>query len=104
MVDEDFVEDFEEEEVLLSQVNVNQGWEIHIGTMVDRVAGVATTSHEERLPRDRPQIAGEFFPVHLNAVIVRALLLALRSFFVLTLFLFKALNYVLARTLTERVV
>jgi len=42
MVDEDFVEDFEEQEVLLLHVNVNQGWEIHIGTLVDRVAGVTT--------------------------------------------------------------
>ena len=75
MVDEDFVEDFEEEEALLAHVNANQGWEIDIDTLADRVAAVATRSYEERLPRDRPQIMGEFFPVHSNAVIVKALLL-----------------------------
>jgi len=74
MVEKDFVEDFEEEEALLAHVNANQGWEIDIDTLVDRVAGVATRSYEERLPRDRPQIAGELFTVHSNAVIVKALL------------------------------
>ena len=63
VVDEDFVEDFEEVEALLTHVNANQGWEIDKDTLVDRVAGVATRSYEERLPRDRPQIAGEFLLV-----------------------------------------
>ena len=79
MVDEDFVEDFEEEEALLAHVDTNQGWEIDIDTLVDRVVGVATRSYEERLPRDSPQIAGEFFPVHSNAVIVKALLLEIQE-------------------------
>ena len=60
MVDEDFVEDFEEEEALLAPVDANQSWEIDIDTLVDRVAGVATRSYKERLPRDSPQIAGFF--------------------------------------------
>jgi len=75
MVDEDFVEDFEEEEALLAHVDANQSWQIDVDTMVDRVAGVATRSYEERLPRDRLEIAGEFFLVHSNAVFVKALVL-----------------------------
>ena len=75
MVEKDFVEDFEEEEALVAHVNANQGWEIDIDTLVDRVAGVATRSYEERLPRDRLEIAGEFFLVHSNAVFVKALVL-----------------------------
>ena len=38
MVDEDFVEDFEEEEVILAHVDADEGWEIDIDTLVDRVA------------------------------------------------------------------
>jgi len=41
------------------------------------VAGVATRSYEERLPRDSPHIVGEFVPVNSNAVIVEALLLVI---------------------------
>ena len=86
MVDKDFVEDFEEEETLLAHVDANQGWEIDIDTLVDRVAGVATRSYEERLPRDSPHIAGEFVPVNSNAVIVEAdLFFFLRVFFPLAL-------------------
>jgi len=36
-------------------------------------------SHKERFPRDRPEITGEFFPVHSNAVIVKALLLGIEK-------------------------
>ena len=79
MVDKDFVEDFEEEETLLAHVDANQGWEIDIDTLVDRVAGVATRSYEERMPRDNPHIAGEFVPVNSNAVIVEALLLFIQE-------------------------
>ena len=79
MVDKDVVEDFEEEEPLLAHADANQGWEIDIDTLVDRVAGVATRSYEERLPRDSPHIAGEFFPVNSNAVIVEALLLVIQE-------------------------
>jgi hypothetical protein len=79
MVDKDFVEDFEEEETLLAHVDANQGWEIDIDTLVDRVAGVATRSYEERLPRDSPHVAGEFVPVNSNAVIVEALLLVIQE-------------------------
>jgi len=65
MVDEDFVDDFEEEEALprLAHVDANQSRKIDIDTLVDRVAGVAARSYVERLPCDRPEIAGEFFPV-----------------------------------------
>jgi len=79
MVDKDVVEDFEEEETLLAHVDANQGWEIDIDTLVDRVTGVATRRYEERLPRDNPHIAGEFFPVNSNAVIVKALLLVIQE-------------------------
>jgi len=79
MVDKDFVEDFEEEEALVAHVDANQGWEIDIDTLVDRVAGVGTRIYEERLPRDSPHIAGELFPVNSNAVIVGALLLGIQE-------------------------
>jgi len=79
MVDEDFVEDFEEEEALLAHVDANEGWEIDIDTLVDRVAGVASRSYEERLARDSTHIAGEFVPVNPNAVIVEALLLVIQE-------------------------
>ena len=75
MVDEDFVDDFEEEEVLLAHVDANQSWKINTDTLVDRVAGVVARIYEEWLPRDRPEITGEFFPVHSNALIVKAGLL-----------------------------
>jgi len=64
MVDEDFVEDFEEEETLLAHVDANEGWEIDIDTLVDRIAGITTRSYEEWLARDRPPVAGEFVPVN----------------------------------------
>jgi len=64
MVDEDFVEDFEEEEAFLAHVDANEGWEIDIDTLVDRIAGVATRSYEEWLARDSPHVAGEFVPVN----------------------------------------
>jgi len=73
-IDKDFAEDFEEEEALLAHVDADQSWQIDIDTLVDRVAGVATKSYEEQLHRVRP---GEFFPIHSNAVIVKALLLAI---------------------------
>ena len=79
MVDKDFVEDFEEEEALLALVDANQGWEIDIDTLVDRVAGVGTRSYEERLPCDKPHIAEELFPVNSDAVIVEALLLGIQE-------------------------
>jgi len=79
MVDKDFIEDFEEEETFLAHVDANQGWEIDIDTLVDRVAGVATRSYEERLPRDSPHIAGEFVPVNSNTVIVEELLLVIQE-------------------------
>ena len=44
MVDEDFVEDFEEEEALLAHVDADEGWEIDIDTLVDRIAGITTRS------------------------------------------------------------
>ena len=72
-------EDFEEGETLLAHVDANQGWKIDIDTLVDRVAGVAARGYEERLPHDSPQIAGEFFPVNSNAVIVKALLLVIKE-------------------------
>jgi len=77
MVDEDFVEDFEAEEALLVHVDANQSWQINIDTLVDRVAGVPIRSHKQRFPSDRSEITGEFFPVHSNAVIVKALLLGI---------------------------
>jgi len=79
MVDEDFVEDFEEEEALPAHVDANEGWEIDIDTLVNRVAGVATRSYEERLARDSPHIAGEFVPVSSDAVLVEALLLVIQE-------------------------
>ena len=63
-------EDFEEGETLLAHVDANQGWKIDIDTLVNKVAGVATRSYEERLARDSPHIAGEFVPVNSDAVIV----------------------------------
>jgi len=39
MVDEDFLEDFEEKEALLAHVDANEGWEINIDTLVDGIAG-----------------------------------------------------------------
>ena len=75
----DLVEDFEEEETLLAHVDADEGWEIDIDTLVDRVAGVATRSYEERLARDSPHIAGKFVPVNSNAVIVEALLLGIQE-------------------------
>jgi len=47
MVDEDFVEEFEEEEALLAHVDANEGCEIDIDTLVDRIAGITTRSYEE---------------------------------------------------------
>jgi len=79
MVDEDFVEDFEEEEALLAHVDANEGWEIDIDTLVDRVAGVATRSYEERMARDSPHIVEEFVPASLDAVLVEALLLGIQE-------------------------
>jgi len=64
MVDEDFVEDFEEEEDLLAYVDTNEGWEIDIDTLVDRIAGITTRIYEECLARDSPPVAGEFVPVN----------------------------------------
>jgi len=79
MVDKDFVEDFEEEEALLAHVDANEGWKTDIDTLVDRIAGVATRSYEERLACDSPHIAGELVPVDSNAVIVEALLLGIQK-------------------------
>ena len=64
MVDEDLVVDFEEEETLLAHVDADEGWEIDIDTLVDRIAGITTRSYEEWLARDSPLVAGEFVPVN----------------------------------------
>jgi len=79
MVDKDFVEDFEEEEVLLAHVDANEGWEINIDTLVDRIPGAVTRSYEERVDCDRPHIVGELVPEDSNAVIVEALLLGIQK-------------------------
>ena len=64
MVDKDFVEDFEEEETLLAHVDANQGWEIDIDTLVDRIAGITTRSYKDWLASDSPLVAREFIPVN----------------------------------------
>ena len=63
MVDEDLVVDFEEEETLLAHVDADEGWEIDIDTLVDRIAGITTRSYKDWLASDSPQVAGEFIPV-----------------------------------------
>ena len=64
MVDEDFVEDFEEEEALLAHVDANEGWEIDIDNLVNRIAGITTRSYEDWLASDSPLVAREFIPVN----------------------------------------
>jgi len=64
MVDKDFVEDFEEEETLLAHVDADEGWEIDIDALVDRIAGITTRSYEDWLTSDRPLVAREFIPVN----------------------------------------
>jgi len=64
MVDEDFLEDFEEEEALLAHVDANEGWEVDIDALVDRIAGITTRSYEDWLARDSPLVAREFVPVN----------------------------------------
>jgi len=64
MVDEDFVEDFEEEEGLLAHVDADEGWEIDIDTLVDRIAGITTRIYKDWLASDSPLIAREFIPVN----------------------------------------
>ena len=77
MDDKYVVEDFEKEETLLAHVDTDKRWQIKIDSLVDRVTGVATGGYEERLPRDRPEIAGQFFPVHSDTEVMEALLLSI---------------------------
>jgi len=77
MDDKDVVEDFEEEEIVLAHVDADKRWQIKIDSLIDRVAGVTTGGYEERLPRDRPEITGKFFPVRSDEEVMEALLLSI---------------------------
>jgi len=63
----------------MAHVDADKCWQIEIDSLVDRGAGVTAGSDKERLPRDRPEISGEFVPVCIDAEVMEALLLGIEQ-------------------------